>query len=115
MGSHDIGGRSDQNLLTLACCCSMNPSYIIACSQPSADSGFIEWEGGKLKLLDRFYGVKPLDQALRGSLAAFAPSTLGLDSISSWQFFHFLVDMGPVYAIWFLESSRPANARSPAY
>ncbi|KAK7909189.1 hypothetical protein PG985_015067 [Apiospora marii] len=93
----------------------MDPASIVAYSQPVADAGFIEWDGGKLRLLDRFYGVKPLDQGLRGALASFAPSTLGYDSISSWQFFQFLIDMGPIYATWFLESSRPANARSPAY
>ncbi|KAK8109133.1 hypothetical protein PG984_014934 [Apiospora sp. TS-2023a] len=83
-------------------------------SMPIADSSVMEWNGGKLRL-HKFYGIKPLDQALRSVSVSLAPSTLGLDSISEWQFFEFLIDMGPVYAIWSLESSRPANRRSPAY
>ncbi|KAK8022657.1 hypothetical protein PG993_013424 [Apiospora rasikravindrae] len=97
------------------CFRTMEPEKIVAFSQPAAASGFIDWDGGKLKMLDRFYGVEALDQAFRGAMASFAPSTLGYDSISSWQFFHFLVDMGPIYTIWFLESSRALNAWSPAY
>ncbi|RYO89272.1 hypothetical protein DL766_000909 [Monosporascus sp. MC13-8B] len=97
------------------CFSTMDPEKIVATSQPAVDSGFIEWDGGKLKMLDRFYGVDSLDQILRGAMATFSPSTFGYDSIGSWQFFQFLVDLGPIYAIWFLESSRAVNVWSPAY
>lgn len=93
----------------------MDPNTIVAVSSPAAESGFIEWDGGRLKLLDSFYGIEALDQGLRGAISSFAPSTLGFDSIGSWQFFQFLIDIGPIYSIWYLESSRPLNARSPAY
>lgn len=103
-----------EEVTDLDLCCSMDPASIVAYTKPFAEPGFAEWNDGKLKLRDRFYGIKPLDQALRAATASFVPSTLGLDSISSWQCFQFLVDLGPVYAVWFLESSRPANRRSPA-
>lgn len=93
----------------------MDPNTIVAVSSPAAESGFVEWDGGRLRLLDSFYGIEALDQGLRGAISSFAPSTLGFDSIGSWQFFQFLIDIGPIYSIWYLESSRPSNARSPAY
>ncbi|KAK8091625.1 hypothetical protein PG997_001986 [Apiospora hydei] len=102
-------------LMAIWCFSTMDPESIVAFSQPAAESGFIDWDGGKLKMPDRFYGVEALDQAFRGAMASFAPSTLGYDSISSWQFFQFLVDMGPIYTIWFLESTRALNSWTPAY
>ncbi|KAK7937348.1 uncharacterized protein PG986_014216 [Apiospora aurea] len=102
-------------LVAIWCFSTMKPEKVVAFSQPAAESGFIEWNGGNLKMLDQFYGIEPLDQAFHGAMASFAPSTLGYDSISSWQFFQFLVDMGPLYTIWFLESTRALHTWTPAY
>ena len=84
-------------------------------TKPIADAGVIEWDGGKVEIIDHFYNVEILDTIWRGGVATFSPSTLGFDSLSSWQFFSFLVDVGPVYAIWILESYRSANAWTPMY
>ena len=91
----------------------------VSSTKASAESGFIEWRGGdnekyKVAILDDFYGVKFLDRFWRGATAAFSVSAFGYDTIAAWQTFTFLVDLGPLYAIWLLESHRAANAWSPA-
>ena len=84
-------------------------------TKPIADAGVIQWEGGKVDIIDHFYNVEVLDTIWRGGVATFSPSTLGFDAIASWQFFSFLVDIGPIYAIWILESYRTANSWTPMY
>ncbi|KAI1447426.1 hypothetical protein F5Y02DRAFT_24191 [Annulohypoxylon stygium] len=84
-------------------------------AQPFADSGVIEWDGGKVKIIDHFHNVDILDTLWRGGMATFSTSTLGYDSIGSWQMFSFLVDVGVIYAIWILESYRRGNAWTPIY
>ena len=84
-------------------------------SKPIADSGVIQWDGGKVNIIDHFYNVEVLDTIWRGGVVTFSPSTLGFDSLAWWQFFSFLVDVGPVYAIWILESYRSTNAWTPMY
>ncbi|KAK8061144.1 hypothetical protein PG997_015365 [Apiospora hydei] len=86
----------------------MNLDQIISTARPSAESGFIEWgNDNKFAILDDFHGV----DFLTGSGAAAPPPS----PIAAWQTFHFLIDLGPLYAIWILESHRAANAWSPAY
>ncbi|KAI2471798.1 hypothetical protein F4781DRAFT_77712 [Annulohypoxylon bovei var. microspora] len=84
-------------------------------TKPIADSGVVEWDGGKVDIIDHFYNVEVLDTIWRGGMATFSTSTLGYDSVSSWQVFSFLVDVGPIYAIWILESYRNVNAWTPIY
>ncbi|KAI1460769.1 hypothetical protein F4805DRAFT_342248 [Annulohypoxylon moriforme] len=84
-------------------------------TQPFADSGVIEWDGGKVDIIDHFYNVDILDKIWRGGMATFSTSTFGYDSICSWQTFSFLIDLGPIYAVWILESYRKANAWTPIY
>ncbi|KAK8022042.1 hypothetical protein PG993_012809 [Apiospora rasikravindrae] len=98
----------------------MNLEQIVATARPSAESGFIEWVGGdnknhKVAILDDFHSVDFLDRLWRGGTATFSVSSFGYDSIAAWQNFHFLVDLGPLYAIWLMESHRAVNAWSPAY
>lgn len=69
----------------------------------------------KVAILDDFHGVELLDRFWRGAPATFSVSAFGYDSIAAWQKFTFLVDLGPLYAVWLLESYRAANAWSPAY
>lgn len=78
-------------------------------------AGVIEWDGGSVKILDDFFGVDYLNEMWRGVTATFAPSTLAFDSVSWWQVFSFLIDLGPVYAIWILESYRAGSAYGPVY
>ncbi|KAI1106940.1 hypothetical protein F4804DRAFT_272762 [Jackrogersella minutella] len=95
----------------------MDINKLVANQQPFVDSGVIEWEDGKKKvlILDHFHNVDFLDQLWRGTTATFSPSTLGYDPIAWWQMFSFLIDLGPVYAIWILESCRFRNAYTPAF
>lgn len=102
-------------LIAAWCFRTMDLEKLVKNQQPFADSGVIEWDGGKIAILDHFHNVDFLDQLWRGTTATFSPSTLGYDSVSWWQTFGFLVDLGPVYAIWILESYRPANAWTPVY
>ncbi|KAI1496169.1 hypothetical protein F5X99DRAFT_401178 [Biscogniauxia marginata] len=96
------------------CLRTMDVEKLAANQQPFADSGIIEWEGGKISILDHFHHVEFLDQLWRGTTATFSPSTLGYDPVSSWQTFSFLIDIGPAYAIWLLESYRPGGVYTPA-
>ncbi|OTB15229.1 hypothetical protein K445DRAFT_376181 [Daldinia sp. EC12] len=103
-------------LLIAAWCLSiMDPDTIVAFQKPFADSGVIEWDGGKLTILKNFHGIKFLDDIFTGGMATFSPSTLGYDPVAWWQIFSFLTDLGPVYAIWILESYRVGYAYTPAY
>jgi hypothetical protein len=93
----------------------MDLAKVVAQQQPFIESGIIAWPSGKVPIIDHFFPIEILNQIWRGTMATFSPSTLGYDVIASWQMFSFLTDLGPVYAIFLLESFRPANARSPAY
>ncbi|KAI2780898.1 hypothetical protein F4815DRAFT_104957 [Daldinia loculata] len=93
----------------------MDPSTIVAFQQPFADSGVIEWDGGKIPIIDNFHGIHFLDNIFRGGMATFSASTFGYDPMAWWQIFSFLTDLGPVYAIWILESYRVGYAYTPAY
>lgn len=104
-------------LIAAWCFREMALDQLDASARPSAESGFIEWGHGrnKVAILDHFHGVPFLDQLWRGGTAVFAVSAFGMDGVAAWQVFTFLVDLGPLYAIWILESHRGANAWSPAY
>ncbi|OTB04741.1 hypothetical protein M426DRAFT_320604 [Hypoxylon sp. CI-4A] len=97
------------------CARAMDVNKLKANQQPFEDSGVVEWEGGKITLIDHFYGVGWLDEIWRGASVTFSPSTLGFDSVSWWQMITFLTDIGPVYAIWILESYRVGSAFTPVY
>lgn len=102
--------------LTLATVCyqAMDIDKIVAHQLPHLQKGKIEWKGGSLQFKD-FYHVKFLDDLWRGTTASFSPSTFGYDELSCWQMFTFLQDLGPLYAMWILESYRKGNERTPAY
>jgi hypothetical protein len=93
----------------------MDLEKIVAQQQPFVDSGIIEWTSGSVPIIEHFFPIEIFNQIWRGTMATFSPSTLGYDEIASWQMFSFLTDLGPLYAIFLLESFRPANTRSPAY
>jgi hypothetical protein len=88
---------------------------MIAHQQPFLESGKIDWSGGSIPILTRFHYVEFLDGIWRGTTASFSPSTLGCDVASSCQVFSFLNELGPLLAVWTLESSRVGNRWTPAY
>ncbi|RYP43177.1 hypothetical protein DL768_010050 [Monosporascus sp. mg162] len=102
-------------LIAAWCFHTMDIEKLVVNQQPFVDSGVIKWNYGEISILDHFHNIDILDQIWRGTTATFSPSTLNYDSIGSWQMFSFLIDLGPVYAIWLLESCRPMNAHTPAY
>ncbi|KAI2638023.1 hypothetical protein GGS26DRAFT_546167 [Hypomontagnella submonticulosa] len=102
-------------LITAWCFHYMDLETLIAFQEPFAESGVIEWEGGKFTIIKRFYNVDFFDDTWRGSMATFSTSTFGYDALASWQMFSFLIDLGPVYAIWILESYRSGIAYTPMY
>ncbi|OTA95932.1 hypothetical protein M434DRAFT_9400 [Hypoxylon sp. CO27-5] len=102
-------------LISVWCARVMDINKLVANQQPFADSGVIEWDGGKVKILDHFHNVDLLDQIWRGSMATFSPSTFGYDDVAWWQMFTFLVDLAPVFAVWILESCRAGSAYTPAF
>lgn len=102
-------------LLAAWCLQAMDLEKIVAHQRPFDEAGMIEWADGKVAIIENFFKVDILNQIWRGTTATFAPSTLGFDSIGSWQMFSFLIDLGPLQAIWLLESERAANAYTPAY
>lgn len=78
-------------------------------------SGKIEWgESFMVTIPDKFYHVKVLDDLCRGAALTFAPSTMGYDPVSSVQMFTFFADIGLVYSILLVESSRRANMLTAA-
>jgi hypothetical protein len=101
--------------LSILCLIAIDTPKMMRHQQPYLESRKIEWSGGSIPINPRFHYVGFLDEMWRGTTVTFSPSTLGYDRISSWQMFSFLNDLGPLYATWFLESSRPGNAGSPAY
>lgn len=101
--------------LAIICISTLDPEATAAHKQQVIDAGEIEWDGGSVQILPRFYPLELLDDTWRGAAVLFAPSALGLDSVSAWQMSSFLFDMGPMYAVWFLESCRAGNRFTPAY
>ncbi|KAI0172691.1 hypothetical protein GGR52DRAFT_417807 [Hypoxylon sp. FL1284] len=97
------------------CLRGMDLGKLVAMQQPFADAGVIEWDGGSVKILDVFYNIDFFDQAWRGGSATFSVSSFGYDVIARWQVLSFLVDLGPVFAVWVLESRRAGSAWTPAY
>ncbi|KAI1211969.1 uncharacterized protein F4807DRAFT_383483 [Annulohypoxylon truncatum] len=102
-------------LISVWCFRMMDIEKLVENQQPFVDSGVIEWEGGKVLILDHFHNIGILDQIWRGSMGTFSPSTFGYDPVAWWQMLSFLTDLGPVYALWILESCRAGSFYTPAY
>jgi hypothetical protein len=115
------GGQTTRRLLGLICIVSglacgylMDvPAMINNFPEPSA-TGFIEWEGGKVRILQRFHWIPFLDEIFRNVTVGFAPSAFGYDEVSRWMMCPFMLDMGVWYMIWLLESSRSGNKGTTA-
>lgn len=77
------------------------------------DSRVITWgESFSFNILDGFYGIPILDDLARPATVLFSPSSFAYDPVSWVQMFTFLADIGVVYAIVLIESTRRANAMS---
>ncbi|KAK1142482.1 hypothetical protein N8T08_007844 [Aspergillus melleus] len=66
--------------------------------------------GESVVLARPVYHVPFLDNILRPLITCFLPSITGTDPLSRAQMLSFMVDIGPVYGIWLLESSRQAHS-----
>ena len=115
------GGMATRRLLGFFCIASgfvcgylMDvPAMINNFPEPSA-TGFIEWKGGKVPILERFHWIPFLDTIFRNVTVGFAPSAFGYDDVSRWMMCPFMIDVGVWYMIWLLESSRSGNKRTTA-
>jgi len=115
------GGASTRRLLGFICIVSglvcgyfMDvPGMINNYPEPSS-TGFIEWKGGKVRILERFHWIEFLDTVFRNVTVGFAPSAFGYDDVSRWMMCPFMLDMGVWYMIWLLESSREGNKGTTA-
>ncbi|KAG5290511.1 hypothetical protein I7I50_00289 [Histoplasma capsulatum G186AR] len=101
--------------LTLLCLQVMDIEKMVAHQEPFLRSRKIKWSNGSIPILSHFHYAEFLNELWRGTTVSFSPSTLGYDVVSSWQMFSFLNDLGSVYVVWLLESSRVGNAWTPAY
>ncbi|KAK0636280.1 hypothetical protein B0T17DRAFT_518678 [Bombardia bombarda] len=101
--------------LAWLCFTEMDRHKLQAHQEPALSSRKIEWGGVSIPILWDFHHVPFLDEIFRGITVTFSPSALGFDAVSSWHMFNFLTDLGPIYALWLLESTRGANAWTPAY
>ncbi|KAI9152246.1 Serine/threonine-protein kinase SRPK [Paramyrothecium foliicola] len=90
---------------------------LAAQQEPFVRSGRIEWDGGSLQIRRHFHPAPLafLDDVWRGATATFSPSTLAYDEVAWWQMFTQLHDIGPLVAIWVIESCRVGNAWTPVY
>jgi hypothetical protein len=121
MSAKDNSGTSSRRLwgfvcivLSLVCGYLMDiPGMISNHPEPSA-TGYIEWSGGKVPILERFHWIPFLDTIFRNVTVGFAPSSLGYDDVSRWMMCPFMIDMGIWYMIWLLESSRAGNKGTTA-
>ena len=96
----------------------MDGATLQANQQLSLKKGKIEWEGGSVAIPSSFFGIPILDQVFAGISVTFSPSAFGYDGVAWWQMLSFLTDLGPMYVMWYLESSRKANQGrwwSPVY
>ncbi|KAH9906893.1 hypothetical protein F4778DRAFT_603171 [Xylariomycetidae sp. FL2044] len=105
--------------LAVLCLMSMDTIKLISQSKPFLATGRITWESKdgfqSMPIFDRFYGIASLDDLWRGITVTFSAAYIPLDSISSWQLFSFLHDLGPLYSVWMLESCRAGSVWTPAY
>lgn len=101
--------------LAVLCFWAMDVEKLLAHQQPFLESEKIDFNGRSITILKRFYYFEFLDDLWRRATVTFSPSTLGYNSISSWQMFSFLHDLGPIYAVWYLESYRTGNRFTSAH
>ena len=93
------------SILALYC---MDIISMIRAPSPSA-SGMIAYPGGTVKILDKFHWLPVLDDIFRDVTVGFAPSAFEIDMVGWWQVFVFMADIGPMYFVMLMESSRASS------
>ncbi|KAF2020109.1 hypothetical protein BU24DRAFT_448457 [Aaosphaeria arxii CBS 175.79] len=103
--------------LGIVCGVCLDIPSMMSAPSPSA-SGQIETPRGPIPIPSNFHYLGFLNVVFRDVTMGFAPSSLEVDERSWWQMIVFINDVGVVYLIWLLESSRPSSrgtaARFPA-
>ncbi|KAF2107734.1 hypothetical protein BDV96DRAFT_588660 [Lophiotrema nucula] len=95
--------------LSVVCFFLMDILALIRDFPPPSATMRITWDTGAIPILQRFHWIPLLDEIYRDVTVGFAPSTLGYDDVSRWHMYNFMSDIGVMYMIWLLESSRPMN------
>lgn len=72
-------------------------------------TGSMAWEEISFSLPQSFYHIEWLDNKLRPLTIVFASSNFGIDPVAWWQMLSFLTDLGVLYSIFLIESSRRSN------
>jgi len=72
-------------------------------------AGRIAWDGGSFTLPETFFHVKLLEDLMRPGTIVFAPSSFGIDPVAWWQMLSFITDLGVLYSIFLIESTRRSN------
>lgn len=103
--------------ISLLCLQAMDIPKMVAHHKPFVESNTVPSQDGigTVALPSTFFGIETIDKFWRDVVVAFTPSAIGYDPVASWQMFAFLTDLGPLYAIWILESCRATNTYSPQY
>lgn len=65
--------------------------------------------GPVIPLLQRYFGLKSVDEFLSVYVALYTPALGGFDIVSQMRTIALLGDMIPIHAIWMIESSRRGN------
>ncbi|KAL4890998.1 hypothetical protein BDV59DRAFT_209334 [Aspergillus ambiguus] len=88
-------------------CISMDAEPVKELAKPMIDRGVFEASNGEVvKLLRPVFNSQPLDYLIGVLVTCFLPSISGSDPIARLQMLSFLMDLGPLYGIWLLESYR---------
>jgi len=74
------------------------------------ENGHIAWDRGSFTLPTAFYHIKWLDDTLRPVTIFFASADFEIDPVAWWQMLSFITDLGVLYSIFLIESTRRANA-----
>ncbi|KAL1304847.1 hypothetical protein AAFC00_003772 [Neodothiora populina] len=88
----------------------MDPTSAFGHAEKVLPTGKVKWAGGSVPLLTSFYHIKWLDDIVGPVILYFASTIYGYDPETRWQSTTFLIDIAPLLAIFYLESTRRSNA-----
>jgi hypothetical protein len=87
----------------------------LASSSSPVQNSQLSSKGQTIFLRRDFHFLSFLDPLFREVTVGFLPAIFDLDSVSHWQMLSFMTDVGPLYMVWLLESSRVGNKGTVAY
>jgi hypothetical protein len=76
--------------------------------------GQITWDGHSFTLPEKFYHFKWLDSTFKPMTILFASSSFGIDPVAWWQMLSFITDLGVLFSILLIESTRRSNVLTMA-